>query len=151
MPAIFHGTPIDENVLVLPRRSGNTRRAHQTPNGEMRRRGGSFRFGLVNDRGNWAEKSTANSFSPPPWRERKALAGGQPFVRGFDGGQLPDEAGVFEKFKSHGGKSQRGQGEVMLDVGRLRFFAAQEFAAGGQIEKKLADFDAWRQARCRRL
>ena len=136
------------------RRSGNTRRAHQTPDG--RNRAGAAEVsdsGVVNsEAGNCGGKIDGQQFLV---RRRGGRAGAREAASHLSAvltaGNCQTRRRVFEKFKSDGGKSQRGQGEVMLDVGGLRFFAAQEFAAGGQIEKKLADFDAWRQARCRRL
>jgi hypothetical protein len=48
--SILHRAPVDKNTLVLPGRSGNTRRAHQPPYGKRCRRTGVFRLRIVNNR-----------------------------------------------------------------------------------------------------
>ena len=59
-------------------------------------------------------------------------------VPGLDGGQLPDRASVSLKGERHFGIGQRREGQVVLDVGGLRFLGAQKLPPRRQIEEELA-------------
>ena len=56
----------------------------------------------------------------------------------LDGGQLPDQSAVSLKGKGYFRVSQRGQRQVVLDMGGLGLLGAQEFPARRQIEEELA-------------
>ena len=86
-------------------------------------------------------KSTGRSFCSPPDRARQRSRKAARRSCWRHGGQLPDDAGVLDEFHRHFGEGERGQSQVMLDVGGFRFIGAQKFAAGGQIEEQLADFN----------
>jgi hypothetical protein len=90
--------------------------------------------------GPWKNRPAAAS--PRRRQGAQALAQGGDFISRIDSRQLPDRPAIFDEFKSHAGPGQRGQGQVVPDVGRFGLLAAQEFSARGQIEKELADFDA---------
>ena len=60
----------------------------------------------------------------------------------LEGRQLPDQALVLQECESDPGKRERCQGQIMLNVRALGFFAPQKLAAGRQIVEQLAHLDA---------
>src|SRR5882724_10355708 len=63
-------------------------------------------------------------------------------VVGNDRRQLPDQPCVLGQGESHFGVGEGGQGQVVMDVRVLGFFAAQKLSPGGKIKKQLANFQA---------
>ena len=143
--AILHGAAVDEDVLLGPAGAGNAGRAQQTPHAQrMRRREGGGRVragGFIAGGGQIAGEIHGQKLLFAAGQGPPAFAQGGQAVVLADAGQLPDQARVFDKFHGHFRKGERGQRQVVLDVGGLGFVGAEEFAAGGQVEKQLADFD----------
>src|ERR1019366_3254451 len=69
----------------------------------------------------------------------------------FDGSQLPDQAAVPLKGKSHFWVSQRCECEIVLDMGGFRFLCAQKLTPRGQIEEELPHLHGCSMRAARRL
>ena len=136
-------------MLIFARRAGHARRADETPEmkfGISRVRGRRFRIRIVFGRKKFAGKIHGQQFQFASEQGAHSLAqsvaAGFVMLFNFHGGQLPHDPGVFQESERDLRISERSKREIMLDVGRFRFFAAQKFPARGQIEKKLPHFDA---------
>ncbi len=157
--AIFHGAAVHEEMLIFTRGTRNTRRTDETPDAEEGRgwriedggwfvqRGGG-RIGIFDDIGfaHFHRVVNGEEFLFAAVDGTHAFAEGSKARRGvragIHGGELPDDAAILGQRERDFGIRQRGEREVMMDVRELGFFAAEEFAAGGEVEEKLADLDA---------
>ena len=159
-PAVFHGPAVHKEVLALARGTRNAGGPDEPPyaEGGGRRRGfrqrgrraggqGGFKNVRFGGRGGFVEggqEVDGQEFF-------HAQEGAEAFAQGlqtagnggagFLGGKLPDQAAVFLKREGHFGIRERREGEIMLHLRGLGLLGAQEFAAGGQVEKQLAHLD----------
>ena len=147
--AVFDGPAVDEQVLVLPRRPRNARRAEEAPNANRRRtsvgRRGPRDIARLIWLANVREIIDRQQLRFGPEQSAQTLLKRGLFGReravASERRQLPDGALVLQKSESDLGKSQRRQRQVMLDVGALGFLAAKKFSARRQVVKQLTHFD----------
>ena len=150
---VLDGPAVYEEVLVLARGPRHPGRADESPDAEFGFREAErgilgrlaqlvgFRgFGQFDGEIDGQQFLIAAVHRAQAFAQRRQ-AGFDVFLRGY-GGQLPGEPAVPGKCEGDLRVRQRGQREVMLDVGGLGFFRAQELAARGQVEEELAHFDA---------
>src|SRR5208337_2574310 len=111
--------------------AGNAGRAEKSPDAQRTGRGeggGRVRAGgLIAGGGQIAREIHGQKLLFAAGQGAPAFAQGGQAVVLADGGQLPDQAGVFDKFHGHFRKGERGQRQVVLDVGGLGFVGAEEF------------------------
>lgn len=93
-PAIFHGTAVDEEMLILARRARDAGRADETP--EMKRgvRHGRFEIFRISRLGQRGGKLDGEQFLVAALQRAETFAERGELVVGLDGGQLPDGPGI---------------------------------------------------------
>jgi hypothetical protein len=149
--AIFDRAAVHEQVLVLPRRARDARRAQKAPDAKHGASGDGGRgvlaefvrlFGFVNLSGgiNRQQPQFGAEQNAQPLSHR--VESSSRWAGGFERRQLPDQPLVLEESEPGFGISQRCEGQIMLNVGALRFLAAQKFSASRQIVKQLSRLDA---------
>ena len=139
--AILDRAAVDEDMLLVARRAGEAGCADEAPEMDcrlriadcrLRERGGCIAFlgGVV--RGQLFREIDGDQLLIAAGEGAHPLAqrveAGLGLVAGRHGGQLPDGAAVLEEGEGDVRVRQRGEGEVMVDVGRLGLFGAEKLA-----------------------
>jgi hypothetical protein len=151
--AVFDGTPVDEDVLVVAGGAGDAGGADPAPDADG---GGWGGFGGgVGGVGGDAGGAEFGVFVEGEQLEFGTEEEAEAFAQGVEGGgggigmgergELPGGAIFLEEGESDLGMGEGDGGEDVLDMGAFGIVATEEFAAGGDVEEEVADFDggAW--------
>ena len=131
--AILHRASIHKKMLIFASAPGNSGRSHQAPDGKGGRGGrGLLVFFLFHQSGKIHGKIDRQHLLSAARERPQALAQGRDSVGRADSGQLPDGPSIFDEFDGHARPGQRGQSQVVPDVGQPRFLAGMNFRRRGQ-------------------
>jgi hypothetical protein len=147
--SVFDGAAVDEEMLVIAGAAGDAWGADPAPEAGFCGWGGVRGCVDVGGGDSGGFEATAgvdgDEGEAVPEEEAEALVEGVELggwgVGVGEWGELPDCAAFEGEGEADVGVGEGGGGEPVLDVGAFGVVAAEEFAAGGDVEEEVADFE----------